>query len=471
MEKSEKIALFAVVIHIVLLAIKYTFALLSGSIALKAEAIHSLSDIVASLTVFVGLKISKRKSKSFPYGLYKVENLVSILVALAIFFAGYEIVTEALSSGPSADLNHVPLTIASVLGIIGITFGFSRYEVRVGKQINSPSLIADGQHIRVDMFAGAVVLVGLLSSLIGINLDRIAALIIAAFIAWSGGEILLDAIRVLLDASLDYETLSTAENIIKSEPQVVEIQNLMGRNSGRYKFIEASIIMKTHDLDKAHFIANQIESKITEQIENADQVLIHYEPTHKEHLIYAAPLDESQESISEHFGEAPYFALVTVGTKDQKMTSKEIIANPFTHAERGKGILVAEYLSIDAIDISLPSKELTSLTLIANELISNAMKHAFKNRDKGSIIVKLKPLGNNICLQVKDDGIGLPEGFNINVNGRVGLEVSRTLAERDLNGTLNLVSNAGTTAEVIFRKYDRDEPDYFHCRLSGGLDG
>ena len=358
MEKSEKIAIFAVVTHIVLLAIKYTFAILSGSIALKAEAIHSLSDIVASLTVFVGLKISKRKSKSFPYGLYKVENLVSILVALAIFFAGYEIVTEALFSDPSsAGLNHVLLTIASVLCIIGITFGFSRYEVRVGKQINSPSLIADGQHIRVDMFAGAVVLVGLLSSLIGFNLDRIAALIIAAFIAWSGGEILLDAIRVLLDASLDYETLSKAENIIKSEPQVVEIQNLMGRNSGRYKFIEASIVLKTHDLDKAHFIANQIESKIKEQIENADQILIHYEPTHKEYFIYATPLDESQESISEHFGEAPYFSLVTVGTKDQKVTSKEIIANPFTHVERGKGILVAEYLIKQGVDTLIVKEE------------------------------------------------------------------------------------------------------------------
>jgi two-component sensor histidine kinase len=72
-------------------------------------------------------------------------------------------------------------------------------------------------------------------------------------------------------------------------------------------------------------------------------------------------------------------------------------------------------VSINAIDISLPSKEVTSLALIATEL-------------------------------------GLPEGFDINVNGHVGLEVSRTLAERDLGGTLNLVSNGGTTAEVLFPK-------------------
>lgn len=96
MEKSEKIAVFAICVNLALFGIKITFATLSQSIALKAEAIHSLSDVVASLTVFGGLILAKRKSKKFPYGLYKVENLVSIIVALAIFFAGYEIVTEAL---------------------------------------------------------------------------------------------------------------------------------------------------------------------------------------------------------------------------------------------------------------------------------------------------------------------------------------------------------------------------------------
>jgi two-component sensor histidine kinase len=107
-------------------------------------------------------------------------------------------------------------------------------------------------------------------------------------------------------------------------------------------------------------------------------------------------------------------------------------------------------VSINAIDISLPSKEVTSLALIANELVSNAMKHAFKNRNKGSIAVSLKALDNNICLQVRDDGIGLPKGFNINVNGHFGLKVSQTLVENDLNGNLNLVSDSGTRAEVFF---------------------
>jgi divalent metal cation (Fe/Co/Zn/Cd) transporter len=78
--------------------------------------------------------------------------------------------------------------------------------------------------IRVDMLADAVVLVGFVPSLAGFNLDRIAAVVVVFFIAWAGGKILIDGVRVLLDASLDYQTLSSAEKLILAEPQVIEIQ-------------------------------------------------------------------------------------------------------------------------------------------------------------------------------------------------------------------------------------------------------
>jgi cation diffusion facilitator family transporter len=350
MEKGEKVAALAVGIHLVLFGIKYTFSTLSGSIALKADAFHSLSDVVASSTVLVGLIIAKRKTKSFPYGLYKVENLVSVMVALAIFYAGYEIIMEA-TKGIVVELQNIWLTIASVLCIIVIAYGYSRYATKIGTEINSPSLIADAKHIGVDMFSSAMVLVVLLSSFADINLDRVSAFIIVVIIAWSGGKILIDGIRVLLDASLDFKTLSIAEKLILAEPRVMEIRHLMGRNSGRYKFIEADIFLKTHDLEKAHFIANQIEANIKRQIKNVDRVLIHYEPSKKENFIYAVPLtDANQHRISRHFGEAPYFGLVTVRIKDKKAIDQKIVENPFTQIERGKGILVAEFLNKHQID-------------------------------------------------------------------------------------------------------------------------
>ena len=350
MEKSQKVALLAIGVNLVLFGLKYLFADLSGSMALKAEAIHSLSDVIASSTVFAGLIIAKRKTRSFPYGLYKVENLVSVVVALAIFYAGYEIALEAIKGGASS-LQNLGITIASVFCAMVITFGFSRYEARVGAEIESPSLIADARHMWVDMLSNTVVLAGLLSSLAGFNFDRIAAFIVVFFIAWAGGKILIDGVRVLLDASLDYQTLSLAEKLISDEPRVIEIQNLMGRNSGRYKFIEASIVLKTHDLDKANFIAHRIEANIKKQITNVDRALIHFEPTQKEALIYALPLKGANQTlISPHFGEAPYFALIKVRVKDKKAIEQKIIENPFTKVEHGKGILVAEFLNKYSID-------------------------------------------------------------------------------------------------------------------------
>ena len=379
MEKGQKVALLAICINLILFGMKYLFAVLSGSIALKAEAFHSLSDVIASSTVFAGLVIAKRKTKSFPYGLYKVENLVSVVVALAIFYAGYEITLEALKGGASS-LQNLGITIVSVFGAMVITFSFSRYEARVGTEIASPSLIADARHMWVDMLANAVVLVGLLLSLIGFSLDRIAAFIVVFFIAWAGGKILIDGVRVLLDASLDYETLCSAEKLILEEPQVTEIKSLMGRNSGRYKFIEANIVLKTHDFDKANFIASRIEFNIKKKITNVDRVLIHFEPTQKEILVYAIPLkDADLNQISPHFGEAPYFALIKARLKENKAIEHQIIENPFTQVKQGKGILVAEFLNKYLIDVIITKESFDGkgpFYVFANAAVENILTAA-----------------------------------------------------------------------------------------------
>ncbi len=350
MEKGEKVALLAIGVNLLLFAIKYFFAGLSGSIALKADAFHSLSDVVASVTVLAGLFIAKRKTRSFPYGLYKVENLAAVAVALAILYAGYEIGMEAIH-GSAAELRNVPVTAASVLCAMGVAFAYSAYAGRVGREINSPSLVADAKHIGIDMFAGAAVLAGLAGSLAGLDLDRVSAFIVVAMVVWAGGKILSDGIRVLLDASLDYPTLSLAEKLILAEPRVTAIEHLTGRNSGRYKFIEANILLKAHELDKAAFIANRIAANISEKIKNVDRVLIHCEPIRKEALVYALPLqDAREERISDHFGEAPCFALITVGIQERKPVGREILANPFTHVKHGKGIRVAEFLIQHGVD-------------------------------------------------------------------------------------------------------------------------
>jgi cation diffusion facilitator family transporter len=339
-----------------LFIVKYVAAIFSGSIALKAEAFHTFADLIASLTVFAGLKIAKRKSKMFPYGLYKIENMFSVIISFVIFYTSYEIVLEAKHMEYSI-LENSGLAILSILFSILVTFLFSRYENKVGKKLNSPIILADAAHIHIDVLSNVVVLISLVSSLMGYHLEQIAALIVVLFIIKTGWQIAVDGLRVLLDASVDYETLSKVAGIIAQTPQVIEIKTLKGRNSGQFKFIEANIILKTHDFDKAHFIADQIESHIKKEIRHINQVIIQYEPVKKEEIIYAVPLTDDQALVGDHFGEAKYFMLVTFKSEGKKASKVEILNNPYSIRTTSKGILTAEFLIKKMVDAVLVKKD------------------------------------------------------------------------------------------------------------------
>jgi cation diffusion facilitator family transporter len=358
MEQSERTGLLSVGINLLLVVIKYTLAMLAGSVALLADAIHSFSDVISSATVFAGIKISKRKSRSFPYGLYKVENLVSLLSALFIFFAGYEIVRTALFKQQSLRSEYLPYAMFGVILTMAITYFFSRYELRLGKKTGSPSLIADAQHIRTDMFSSAVILCGLVGGLFQWPLDRVAALVVVVLVFRAGGNIFLDAIRVLLDASLDFETMDKVKTTILTHPQVTSIHSLRGRNSGRFKFIEADIGLRVRELERAHHISQQIEAEIVEMVPNVDYILIHYEPEKKEMRVCAVPLQEDRVSLSEHFGEAAYFYFVTIRERDCFVIEERTLANPYKDEQKGKGLQVSNWLLQQGVDAVYTSRSL-----------------------------------------------------------------------------------------------------------------
>jgi cation diffusion facilitator family transporter len=358
MDQSEKIGLFSVGINSSLVLIKVILAYLSGSVALVADAIHSLSDVISSATVLAGIKISKRKSTRFPYGLYKVENLVCLLSSLFIFFAGYEIVQTVLFKEESLKPEFLPYAMAGVLVTVAITFFFSRYELREGERIGSPSLIADAQHIRTDMFSSAVILCGLVGGLFHWPLDKVAALVVVVLVFRAGFTIFLDAIRVLLDASLDFESMDKVKTAILSHPQVTSIHSLRGRNSGRFKFIEADIGLRVRELERAHHVSQQIEAEISKSVPNVDRVLIHYEPEKKDIRVCAIPLQEDKMSLSDHFGEAPYYYIVQMRERDRSIIEERILTNPFKHEEKGKGLKVSNWLLQQSVDTVYNSKSL-----------------------------------------------------------------------------------------------------------------
>jgi len=281
-ECSEKVAVYSVFFNSSLVILKYFFAQFSGSLAIMADAIHSLTDVIASLAILVGIKISKRQSKQFPYGLYKVENLVSLAMSILIIWVGFEIIKIAFGRECQIKTTQLPLTLFGIFLIIIFTFLFSKYEYNIGKRLNSPSLISDAQHIKADMLSTVAVFAGLIGEYLNIHLDRTVAFLVALFVIKAGGKIFIESIKILLEASLDTSTLEKVKNIVLSHPAVKEIKEIRGRSSGRYKFIELILILKVSEFKKAHSVTEEIEKKIKEEIWGVDHVLIHYEPLEKD---------------------------------------------------------------------------------------------------------------------------------------------------------------------------------------------
>ncbi|MBW2647096.1 MAG: cation diffusion facilitator family transporter [Deltaproteobacteria bacterium] len=363
-KQIERVALYAFLINVVLAGAKAILAYFSNSLAVAASAIDSAADAVASLTILGGLKLSTRKSPSFPYGLYKIENVLSVIMAMFIFFAGFEIVRNILS--PSAESPTITLGLIGWLsaGIL-ITFLFGQYAIAVGKRTKSPTLIAEGRHRQVDVLSSLVVVVavtlhyfGLDINFFGVTIDHIAAGVVIVFIGYAGWELLSDGMRVLLDASLDPDTLNQVRKIIESQPTVIEVRRLAGRNAGRYRFLETEVTLRTGDLKKAHAISQHIEADIRKQMPLVERVVIHYEPQVREHIRIAVPLADTMGHVSAHFGEAPYFAVVLLRIADGNIERQEMVTNPHTKVPKAKGIRVAEWLVEQKVDVVVAKESL-----------------------------------------------------------------------------------------------------------------
>ena len=349
-KQIHRVAAYAFLLNLVLAIMKALLAFSSGSLAITASAIDSGTDAVASLVIYGGVKLSTKKTRSFPMGLYKLENVASVVIALFILIAGYEIIREILSSVgslPRISLSYIILLFAGTVA----TLLFGQYAISTGRRTESPTLIAEGRHRQVDVLSSIVVLIsvslsyfGLQLKILGVTTDQIGAALILIFIARAGWELLSGGMRVLLDASIDLSTLDSIREIIKSEPLVSKIKSLMGRNAGRFRFIEATITLKTENLETAQRISEDIETKIRNQVTHIEKVIIHCGPIERTHDRVALPLEDGKNRISMHFGEAPYFGIVHIRRKDKEIEKQEIVENPHRSVETAKGIRVAEWL-------------------------------------------------------------------------------------------------------------------------------
>lgn len=354
MQKTEKAALISVLTSAVLAAGMIVTSVITGSVSVLAQGIHTAVDSVASIAVLIGLRLSGRHTEQFPFGLYKLENLIATVIGVLILLGAYELARDAVRGlrGGGSNLDK-PALILIVMPVAIVVTGFMAwYMGKVAKQENSPSLRASSRDALADMASSFAVLIAAALEMGGVKYaDGVAALVVVLFLIWSGLRVTLDGLKVLLDASVERDVLDKVRQLAEQDLRIKKVVKVEGRNSGSYRFLSVSIVPRTRDLEEAHHLSHDLEREIISNVANVDRARIELEVEKKDALLFAAPVEEDGTSLASHFGKAPFFALFEVGAKDGDVIKREVLANPFFHLEEQKGIRVTEFLAREGVDM------------------------------------------------------------------------------------------------------------------------
>ncbi len=277
-------AWLSVVSNCVLILLKVVAGVLTGSIAILTEAVHSAIDLIASLIALVSVrKAEVPADEDHPYGHEKAENVAAGAEAMLILLGAVIIVIEAVRRlVHGSEVESVGIGIAVIAASIVANLVVSGYLYRRARALESPALEGDAAHLRADALTSVAVLVGLV--LVQVTgeaaFDSIAALLVAGAIVATGIRLALRSGRVLMDEVLPEHEMDRIEVVIAGSrpPEMAGYHKLRGRRAGSRRHIDLHVQFKSGtSLEQAHREAHRLRDAIEAEFSNAD-VLIHVEP-------------------------------------------------------------------------------------------------------------------------------------------------------------------------------------------------
>jgi len=267
--------------NIFLTAFNFTVGLSSGSVALVAEAAHTLSDVLTSVITYIGFRVGQRPpDKQHPYGHGRAEALVGLVVVVFLGIVSYEIISEAYRKLfiETAPPDYTAAVMAGVGVIANIVM--TMYIMRMGKRINSPAIMADAQHQKVDIFSCVAIMVGVLGSRLGLGfLDPLVAVFIAIMVLKTAFDVGRENINNILGAVPSEELMEDIEKSALSVAGVQGIHEVRINYFGPYASVDVHIEvdgdMKLRD---AHEIAHTVERQVIDDIDIIKIVNVHVCP-------------------------------------------------------------------------------------------------------------------------------------------------------------------------------------------------
>jgi cation diffusion facilitator family transporter len=280
---KEGAARLAIVAVSLLIAMKVAASIVTGSIAIRADAVHSVIDLFGVIIGYTAIRISRRPADTgHPFGHGKAENIAGVVIPILIFIAAaiiaYQAVTRLISGEVVA---MVPLGIYITAAAIVINLAVSWYSLRVARATDSLALEATARDLLADVFSSAAVLVGLiLVQFTGIVLlDSIVALLVAVLIGRTAFITLRKSLGGLMDIKLPQAEEDEIVAVIKKHGDLIAgFHKIRTRKAGSQRHIDFHLLVSRDlSVERAHRLCDQLEQEIEERLSDAS-VTIHVEP-------------------------------------------------------------------------------------------------------------------------------------------------------------------------------------------------
>ena len=293
-----------IIANALLCIMKMAVGLLSGSIAIIADAVNNLADASSSVITLLGFKLaSMPEDEEHPYGHARIEYITGLVVSIIIMFVGLELGKSSFGKILNPEPPEFSIAVVIVLlAAIAIKAWLAFFNISAGKQINSMALMATGTDSRNDVISTSAVLLSLVvGHFFELHIDGIMGFLVALFIIWSGISLVKETISPLLGEAPDVELVTAIEDITMSYENVIGIHDLVVHNYGPGKIFasihievdSATDVMISHELvdDIEHRLQKELNIFVTAHMDPVDLTNPHREPLAQIIAQAIAPLD------------------------------------------------------------------------------------------------------------------------------------------------------------------------------------
>ncbi|MBQ9155630.1 MAG: cation transporter [Eubacterium sp.] len=287
-QESKSIAMrvsnVSIAANVGLSALKLIAGIIAHSGAMVSDAVHSLSDVLSTFVVMIGIHISSKESDDqHQYGHERFECVASIVLAVMLVFTGagigYSGIRTILSGRGSLVEPGLLALIAAIISIVVKELMFWYTKINADK-INSGALMADAWHHRSDALSSVGSLIGITAARLGYPIfDPIAAVVICLFIFKAAYDIFKDAVDKMVDASVGEDILNEMRELILQQDGVCGIDDIRTRMFGSKYYVDVEISADaSQSLTQAHEIAHRVHDKIEQTFAEAKHVMVHVNP-------------------------------------------------------------------------------------------------------------------------------------------------------------------------------------------------